>query len=267
MISKLNPTTGSSPQRLWSCVWRPDIGSSGYGAPSVSGTLAASFEPDAFGREFRATSIKTPATGQPPGLRPNTSYADLLPFRFRTKFTDNETGLYYYGHRFYDPLDGRWLSRDPIGEAGWIAISTKNEGYKLARSHQKSGGNCLFVHNNGVQRYDRLGLEWEWESWPAIGFHDTSKKRDCAREYADCIDRGNTVCSIAGCVVGFGAPAKFLKLLKGNRLKSEAAKVAGTAAAASAGGVYGTCLWRYRVDACEPQQKACEQWNKNHGFK
>ena len=40
------------------------------------------------------------------------------PFRFSTKFTDGETGLVYYGLRYYDPSLGRFLNRDPIGEAG-----------------------------------------------------------------------------------------------------------------------------------------------------
>lgn len=29
-----------------------------------------------------------------------------------------ETGLYYYGRRFYSPVLRRWLNRDPIGEEG-----------------------------------------------------------------------------------------------------------------------------------------------------
>jgi RHS repeat-associated protein len=38
------------------------------------------------------------------------------PFRFSTKYTDAETGLLYYGYRYYSPSMGRWCSRDPIGE-------------------------------------------------------------------------------------------------------------------------------------------------------
>lgn len=37
---------------------------------------------------------------------------------FYTWDLDAETGLYYYGHRYYDSVNGRWPSRDPIGEAG-----------------------------------------------------------------------------------------------------------------------------------------------------
>lgn len=35
---------------------------------------------------------------------------------------DDETRLYYYGVRFYDPEFGRWTQRDPLGELGGIAL-------------------------------------------------------------------------------------------------------------------------------------------------
>lgn len=31
---------------------------------------------------------------------------------------DKETGLYYYRARYYDPIEGRFISKDPIGFAG-----------------------------------------------------------------------------------------------------------------------------------------------------
>ena len=40
------------------------------------------------------------------------------PFRFSTKYTDDETGLLYYGYRYYNPSTGRWINRDPKGERG-----------------------------------------------------------------------------------------------------------------------------------------------------
>src|ERR1035437_9271426 len=39
-----------------------------------------------------------------------------------TKYLDKETGLYYYGYRFYSPQLGRWPSRDPIGEKGSFQV-------------------------------------------------------------------------------------------------------------------------------------------------
>ncbi len=63
-----------------------------------------------------------------------------LPFRFSTKYTDQETRLLYYGYRYYCPDLGRWLNRDPIGEVG--------------------GVNLLgFVNNYGLNAVDLHGLE------------------------------------------------------------------------------------------------------------
>jgi RHS repeat-associated protein len=60
------------------------------------------FEYDAFGNTVRATG----------------PLVNDMPFRFSTKFHDVESGLYYYGYRYYSPGMGRWLNRDPIGEKG-----------------------------------------------------------------------------------------------------------------------------------------------------
>ncbi|HEY5910946.1 MAG TPA: RHS repeat-associated core domain-containing protein [Verrucomicrobiae bacterium] len=49
------------------------------------------------------------------GSGPMASEFNLL---FSTKLYEWETGRYYYGYRYYDPSTGRWLSRDPLGEAG-----------------------------------------------------------------------------------------------------------------------------------------------------
>lgn len=48
---------------------------------------------------------------------------DKLPsFGFSTKYQDEETGVYYYGYRYYDSVTGRWLSRDPSGESGGLNL-------------------------------------------------------------------------------------------------------------------------------------------------
>jgi RHS repeat-associated protein len=38
------------------------------------------------------------------------------PYQFNAKEIDVETGLYYYGSRYYDPKNGRWISADPLAE-------------------------------------------------------------------------------------------------------------------------------------------------------
>jgi RHS repeat-associated protein len=64
--------------------------------------------------------------------------AALNPYRFSTKFTD-DTGLLYYGLRYYNPSTGRWISRDPIGERGGLNL------YGM-------------VNNDSINRWDFLGL-------------------------------------------------------------------------------------------------------------
>ncbi len=61
-------------------------------------------------------------------------------FGFSTKMQDGETGLYYYGYRFYDPVMGRWLNRDPIEERGGINLYG-------------------FVNNEAIASGDYLGLK------------------------------------------------------------------------------------------------------------
>ena len=70
-----------------------------------TGAVAAHFEYDPFGN----TTV-------------NTDSNNLFVYRFSTKPLDFETGLYYYGYRYYDPLTGRWPSRDPIGEKGGVNL-------------------------------------------------------------------------------------------------------------------------------------------------
>lgn len=43
-------------------------------------------------------------------------------YRYAGKERDDETGLYYYGARYYAPWLGRWLSPDPLGIAGGINL-------------------------------------------------------------------------------------------------------------------------------------------------
>jgi RHS repeat-associated protein len=65
-------------------------------------SISAQYEYSPFGELIRATG---------PMARAN-------PFRFSTKYWDEETGLVYYGYRYYSPMLGRWIGRDTIEEQG-----------------------------------------------------------------------------------------------------------------------------------------------------
>ena len=71
-------------------------------------------------------------------IRASGPMAKANPFRFSTKFRDDESGLVYYGYRYYSPTIGRWLGRD---------------------SSQEKGGMNLFcfANNNAVRYQDPLG--------------------------------------------------------------------------------------------------------------
>ncbi len=90
----------------------------------ADGTLVAAYEYGPFGESIRAEG----------------AYAKDNPFRFSTKYTDNETDLVYYGMRYYDPKDGRFVGRDPIEEQGGINL-------------------YAFVINSPLNRWDYLGMD------------------------------------------------------------------------------------------------------------
>jgi RHS repeat-associated protein len=89
---------------------------------AANGTTAAHFEYDPIGNTV---------------VDADTS--NLFTYRFSTKPRDAETGLYYYGYRYYDPKTGRWPSRDPIEEAGGVNLYG-------------------FVRNDAILTVDAFGL-------------------------------------------------------------------------------------------------------------
>jgi RHS repeat-associated protein len=65
--------------------------------------------------------------------------ARINPIRYATKYYDSETGLYYFGQRYLDPVTGQWLNREPLGES-------------------ESANLYAYCHNDPVNNVDRLGL-------------------------------------------------------------------------------------------------------------
>jgi RHS repeat-associated protein len=55
-------------------------------------------------------------------IRATGPMAKANPFRFSTKYQDDETDLLYYGYRYSTASAGRWLSRDPIEELGGLNL-------------------------------------------------------------------------------------------------------------------------------------------------
>lgn len=90
---------------------------------AADGNAVAHYEYGPFGEVVRVTG----------------TLAKANPFRFSTKYQDDESDFLYYGYRSYNPSTGRWFSRDPIGEKGGKNLRA-------------------FSRNNSVNNIDVLGL-------------------------------------------------------------------------------------------------------------
>lgn len=78
------------------------------------------------------------------------------PIRFQGQYFDDETGLHYNRHRYFDPDSGRYLSKDPIG--------------------LKGGLNLQAYVANPTGWIDPLGLDHLSVFWGAVG--TTGNERD-----------------------------------------------------------------------------------------
>jgi RHS repeat-associated protein len=88
---------------------------------------------------------------------------DHSPFWFSSKYWDQESGLLYYGYRFYSPELGRWTNRDPIEEDG--------------------GENLYgFAGNTPTDNIDRTGLDFIAVGSSPAGF-DSSPVRHMSLNY------------------------------------------------------------------------------------
>ena len=82
------------------------------------------------------------------------------PVQCSSEYNDTELALVYYNYRHYNPLDGRWIGRDLIGE------NTENNLYE-------------FVNNSSILRFDVLGM-YSSETWTGMatenGYYTPNKK-------------------------------------------------------------------------------------------
>lgn len=142
---------GTTPQKSY--VWGVDM-SDGHGNAGNAGGLLAQIDasgsvyygvPDVLGNivaYVNSSGTIVAATQYSPYGRALLSAGTVADFAigFSSQYTDAESGLVYYGYRYYNPKHGRFINRDPSGEAGGVNLYG-------------------FVGNGPTQGWDLLGLQ------------------------------------------------------------------------------------------------------------
>jgi RHS repeat-associated protein len=102
-------------------------------------------------------------TSRPSRVRPKNPIGAPTTNRvLSSKYTDGETGLVYYGQRYYSPGMGRWVSRDPIGEEGGRNIYT----FTLNNPLLLVDAVGLSVLEMSGSRTGTIHPDWQWH-WQA----------------------------------------------------------------------------------------------------
>jgi RHS repeat-associated protein len=128
--------TGTTGAPTSNHVWGLDLSNTWQSAGGVGGLLstsASSSSIPSFDGNGNIVAYVDASTGNEIALFEYGPFGELLKatgigsnesvIGFSTKCIDRETGLLYYGYRFYQISLGRWISRDLIGEAGGINLN------------------------------------------------------------------------------------------------------------------------------------------------
>jgi len=113
---------------------------------AATGSVVAEFSYDPYGRQLCSTK--------------SSSSGIHMPFKFQSKYYDQEFGLYNFGLRFYDPSTCKWLNRDPIAEDGGLNL-------------------YAFANGDPINNWDYLGCRaygkdfvgpLDWMDWQESGY-------------------------------------------------------------------------------------------------
>lgn len=104
-------------------------------------TMVASYRYDPFGNTISSSG----------------TLASANVYRFSSKEIHANSGMYYYGYRFYDANLQRWITRDPIRELGFESLRAHYA--RKGRPTATDGLNLfVFVQNSPTSEWDYLGL-------------------------------------------------------------------------------------------------------------
>ncbi|MBX7206874.1 MAG: hypothetical protein K1X78_01070 [Verrucomicrobiaceae bacterium] len=174
LIAELDALNGMRAIRTYT--WGPDLSGTLQGAGGVGGLLAVTHQgtsyhvcSDANGNVTALYATSGTQAGKvvarydydPFGNRITDTGpgVEICPFAFSTKYRDEETGDYDYINRVYDAPNGRWRSKDRIGERGGLNLY----------------GMC---HNDTVNHADYLGWKDFLDPW-------SNKQQNTGQQFVD----------------------------------------------------------------------------------
>ena len=113
------------------------------GILDISGNIVVRYKYDAWGNCTTTTA--------------NYDIAEANPFRYRSYYYDEDTGLYYLNARYYNPKWRRFISPD---SSEYIDPESVN-GLNL----------YAYCGNEPINRFDPFGYDWDWNSfWQGLGY-------------------------------------------------------------------------------------------------
>jgi RHS repeat-associated protein len=178
LICEFDASSSQPGSLIRSYIWGPDLSGSMQGAGGVGGLLKVTDYTSGTSHHFVAYDgngdVAALVDGGTGGVNARYEYgpfaeavrtagvmAKKMPLRFSTKYTDNESGLIYYGYRYLNPSTGRWMSRDPLAEqAFFIAYCEgKNKGTQFRLDSDSLGPAYCLLKNQPLNCVDRDGCE------------------------------------------------------------------------------------------------------------
>lgn len=180
----------------------------------------------------------------------NQTEADYKTVRYSGKERD-ATGLYYYGHRYYQPWVGRWLSADPAGTVDGLNL------YRMVRNNPTS-----LKDNSGLNAEGYYHEFQALKSAPKMIRNTRLQLQDYLRSQTESrivyvlmsivLEALATIIGMAGGVMG-GAAGGALGGAVGGVIANAPGAVAGAAMGASVGGFVGKTIVKKAAEKILPQ--------------
>ena len=207
------PNTNPGPPVSWNDPTNPDDPQVGYGYIPNDTTKEETFfyHSDHLGSTSYITDDKANITQYdaylPYGelLVDEHSSSEELPYKFNGKQFDEETGLYYYGARYLNPMTSLWYGVDPLAEkyissgaytyceSNPIVFIDPNGEKKVvvtggADVHNQYRLNFVKASKNQLKKYLKTAGPLEEISWMIFDIGYTNKEKEAMAKWAN--DRG-----------------------------------------------------------------------------